>query len=59
MADTEKQTRPTDKAPDVPHFLDLMRQQRRSRFNVIRGTAVFNPLLNKLAAPDIDVVILS
>jgi len=30
-----------------------------SLYNVIRSTAVFNQLLNKLAASDIDVVILS
>jgi len=37
MADTEKQTRPTDKAPDVQHFLDLIRQSRRGKFKIYIG----------------------
>ncbi|HXD78396.1 MAG TPA: sensor histidine kinase KdpD [Puia sp.] len=37
MADTEKQTTPTDKAPDVQHFLDLIRQSRRGKFKIYIG----------------------
>jgi two-component system sensor histidine kinase KdpD len=38
MADTEKQILPTtDKAPDVQHFLDLIRQSRRGKFKIYIG----------------------
>lgn len=38
MADTEKQVLPnTDKAPDVQHFLDLIRQSRRGKFKIYIG----------------------
>lgn len=38
MADTEKENLPTtDKAPDVQHFLDLIRQSRRGKFKIYIG----------------------
>lgn len=37
MADTDKQIQPTDKAPDVQHFLDLIRQSRRGKFKIYIG----------------------
>jgi len=38
MADTEKEIKPAaDKAPDVQHFLDLIRQSRRGKFKIYIG----------------------